>query len=106
MIHLQVIDTDGTERSISFEAHPVANLMEVLVKERFDVAAICGGMAGCGTCHVTFEQGGEGLDEAEDDETFMLDSLPNSGEHSRLTCQLRLTKALDGAVIRVLGDGG
>ncbi|MDP5171479.1 MAG: 2Fe-2S iron-sulfur cluster-binding protein [Bacteroidia bacterium] len=105
MINIHVIDTDGTARDISFEANKSSSLMEILTKERFDVAAICGGMAGCGTCHIAFESGGEGLDDIEDDEEFMLDSLPNIVTGSRLSCQLRLTKDLDGARIRILGDG-
>ena len=106
MISIHVTDTDGTQKEISCEENPSGNLMEVLTAERFDVAAICGGMAGCGTCHITFLEGGEDLDEMEEDEEFMLDSLPNLTDKSRLSCQLRLTKALDGAKIRVLSDGG
>ncbi len=105
MITIQVTDTDGTSKEISFEENPSGNLMEVLTSQRFDVPAICGGMASCGTCHITFLEGSEELEEKEEDEEFMLDSLPNLTENSRLSCQLRLTKVLDGAKIQVLGDG-
>lgn len=105
MITIHVTDTDGSQHELSFEENPSGNLMEVLTQHRMDVAAICGGMAGCGTCHITFLEGGQGLDEMEEDEEFMLDSLPNLTDDSRLSCQLRLTKALDGARIQVLSDG-
>lgn len=105
MININVKDTNGTERSISFEENPSGNLMEILTEEAFDVPAICGGMAGCGTCHVNFLKGSESLEEIEEDEEFMLDSLPNTSETSRLSCQVRTTAALDGASIEVLGDG-
>lgn len=105
MIKINVKDTNGTERSISFEENPSGNLMEILTEESFDVPAICGGMAGCGTCHVNFLAGADKLEEMEEDEEFMLDSLPNTTETSRLSCQLRTTSALDGASIEVLGDG-
>ncbi len=105
MIQLHVTDTDGSEKQISFEANRSTSLMEILTKERFDVAAICGGMAGCGTCHITFLSGGTSLDAPEEDEEFMLDSLPNITDQSRLSCQIRLSQALDGAKIQILGDG-
>lgn len=104
MIKLHVTDKDGSSRTIEVEENPSGNLMESLTAEQFDVAAICGGMAGCGTCHIAFTAGGEHLDEMEEDEEFMLDSLPNLTDGSRLSCQLRLTKELDGAHIQVMGD--
>lgn len=105
MINITVKDTDGTERSISFEENPSGNLMEILTEESFDVPAICGGMAGCGTCHVDFVSGADKLEEIEEDEEFMLDSLPNTTDTSRLSCQVRTIAGLDGASITILGDG-
>lgn len=105
MIKIHVEDTDGEKREISFEANPSSNLMEVLTAESFDVPAICGGMAGCGTCHIAVLNNADKLEKPEDDEEFMLDSLPNSQEGSRLSCQLPLTDALEGMEIKVLGDG-
>lgn len=105
MINLTVTDTDGSTHQISAEANPSSNLMLLLTAKKMDIAAICGGMAGCGTCQVTFDKGFEGLDDMEEDEAFMLDTLDNREEKSRLSCQLSLTALLDGAELRVLGDG-
>ena len=105
MITIQVTDTDGSKRILQIDENPSGNLMEILTEENFDVPAICGGMAGCGTCHIGVMKGLEKLDTPEDDEEFMLDSLPNYQKESRLSCQLPLTEALDGAEIVVLGDG-
>ncbi|MEM6630674.1 MAG: 2Fe-2S iron-sulfur cluster-binding protein [Bacteroidota bacterium] len=105
MIHISVTDRDGSKRSLEIKENPSGNLMEVLTEEQFDVPAICGGMAGCGTCHVSVVKGAEKLAEPEDDEEFMLDSLPNYIDTSRLSCQLPLNAALDGAEIEVMGDG-
>jgi len=105
MIKIHVEDTDGEKREISFEANPSSNLMEVLTAESFDVPAICGGMAGCGTCHIAVLNNADKLEKPEDDEEFMLDSLPNFQDGSRLSCQLPLTDALEGMQIKVLGDG-
>ena len=105
MIHISVTDTDGSQRKVSFEKNPSGNLMEILTEEEFDVPAICGGLAGCGTCHIKVVNKFDQLEEPEDEETFMLDSLPNVTDESRLSCQLALTQALDGAEIVILGDG-
>ncbi|MEM6802346.1 MAG: 2Fe-2S iron-sulfur cluster-binding protein [Bacteroidota bacterium] len=105
MIKIQVEDTDGSKREISFEANPSSNVMEVLTEEKFDVPAICGGMAGCGTCHIAVLKDADKLDAPDDDEEFMLDSLPNFQDGSRLSCQLPLTDSLSGMEIKVLGDG-
>ncbi|RMG26411.1 MAG: (2Fe-2S)-binding protein [Bacteroidetes bacterium] len=105
MIHIQVEDTDGSKRSLEIEENPSTSLMEVLTEEDFDVPAICGGMAGCGTCHIQVRKGLEKLPQPDDDEEFMLDSLPNLTPQSRLSCQLKLTPALDGLDVKILGDG-
>lgn len=105
MIHIQVEDRDGSKRTLEIEENPSGSLMEILTEENFDVPAICGGMAGCGTCHVQVVKGSEQLPTPEDDEEFMLDSLPNLTKQSRLSCQLKLTEALDQAEVKVLGDG-
>jgi len=105
MISISVTDRDGKQKTVTFEPNPSGNLMEILTAEGFDVPAICGGMAGCGTCHIGLIKGGENLEEAEEDEEFMLDSLPNLTDDSRLSCQIPLTEELNGLEIKVLGDG-
>ena len=105
MINIQVKDRDGSVKELSFEENPSGNLMEVLTEEGMDIPAICGGMAGCGTCHIGVIKGIEKLEQPEDDEEFMLDSLPNLTDQSRLSCQLPLTSALNGMEVIILGDG-
>ncbi|MEZ4777099.1 MAG: 2Fe-2S iron-sulfur cluster-binding protein [Bacteroidia bacterium] len=105
MISIHIEDRDGTKRTLEIEENPSGSLMEILTAENFDVPAICGGIAGCGTCHIAILKGGETLESPEEDEVFMLDSLSNYTPQSRLSCQLPLTRSLDGAEIKVLGDG-
>ena len=104
MITIHVEDTDNSKRTISFEENPKGNLMEVLVEEIFDVPAICGGIAGCGTCHIAISTKEE-LEKPEDDEAFMLETLGNRTDNSRLSCQLSLTSKLNEAEVKILGDG-
>ncbi|GAB4418422.1 MAG: 2Fe-2S iron-sulfur cluster-binding protein [Bacteroidia bacterium] len=105
MITIRVENTDGVIHTLTTEPNPSNNLMELLTQHWMDVPAICGGMAGCGTCHVGIVKGAEKLQQPEDAEAFMLDSLPNLTQHSRLSCQIPLTKDIDGLEITILGDG-
>lgn len=103
VIHIE--DKDGRKESLTLAPNANTSLMEVLVEHSFKVDAICGGMAGCGTCHIEVRSGIEKLDKMEEDEEFMLEGLPNMGNNSRLSCQVPLTEELDQADIKVLGDG-
>lgn len=105
MISIHIEDKDGTKRTLEIDENPSGSLMEILTAENFDVPAICGGIAGCGTCHVAIVKGGETLESPEEDELFMLDTLSNRIDQSRLSCQLPLTRALHEAEVKVLGDG-
>lgn len=74
------------------------SLMEVLKGENHPIEAICGGMALCATCRVEVLNKEEvpGLDEANDDECNILDTLPCNTGNCRLTCQIRISEAIDG----------
>ena len=54
MIKITVTDRDGQTHDI--EGAPGDRLMEVLREYDWGVAAICGGMCSCGTCHVFLEE--------------------------------------------------
>ena len=73
---------------------------EIKRANELDVPAICGGMAICATCHIEVLESSE-LPEMNDDEAYMLESLPHATETSRLSCQLRVTRELDGLVVRL-----
>ncbi len=66
-----------------------------------EIVAECGGGAQCGTCHVYVEEAWlPKLKPMEDDENAMLDTTacprrPNS----RLSCQIEVTKELDGLTV-------
>ncbi|MGE0567763.1 MAG: 2Fe-2S iron-sulfur cluster-binding protein [Bacteroidia bacterium] len=81
------------------------SLMEFLKGNEYDILATCGGMALCATCHVEVVNGFENLNEISDDEYAMLDTLPNIKEHSRLSCQLKLSPEMDNITVRIMGDG-
>ena len=98
------VEQDNGER-IALEAPTDMGLsvMEVLKANEFDVQAVCGGMAICATCHVEVLESGE-LPEMNDDEAYMLETLPHATESSRLSCQLRIKPELDGLVVRIMPE--
>ncbi len=95
MTTINVIDRDGNEHQV--EAHDDAPLMETLRDLDYGVAAICGGMCSCGTCHVYVDPGWlDRLSPQQADELELLESLEFMRENSRLSCQLPCSEALDG----------
>ncbi|QUS40767.1 (2Fe-2S)-binding protein [Tardiphaga alba] len=68
-----------------------------------EIVAECGGSAVCATCHVYVDDdwltrvGDVSGDESELLEGVATDRLPNS----RLSCQIKITEALDGLVLRL-----
>ncbi len=54
MINISVKDLDGQVHEI--EAREGDSLMEALREHEWGVAAICGGLCSCGTCHVYVDE--------------------------------------------------
>lgn len=99
---INYISPNGTETAI--EARVGDSVMESAVKNGVKgIIAECGGACACATCHVYVDEafmnevGSPG--ELEDDmlEGTASDRLANS----RLSCQIKMTDALDGITIRI-----
>ena len=91
---------------VSVEAAAGQTLMEVL-RNRGDVEALCGGQRACATCHVHIEDSwlvivGEPGEEEADLLGFSMEKQPNS----RLSCQIRLSDAMEGLALTVAAAEG
>jgi 2Fe-2S ferredoxin len=95
---------DGTIEDILYPTDMNQSLMEVLKASNYDILATCGGMALCATCHVEV-MNDVAVTEMGDAEMDMLDTLPNAGVNSRLSCQIRVNDEIDGLKIKILGSG-
>ena len=102
-INIHVELHDGSRVTLEAPTDMGLSVMEVMKANELDVAAICGGMAICATCHVEVLQSGE-LPEPSDDEAYMLETLPHATYTSRLSCQLKITPDLDGLVVRLMPE--
>lgn len=84
------------------------SLMEGAIANRIHgILAECGGACMCATCHVYIEGGPIGAIPAmSDEEDVMLDeAIGERRGNSRLGCQIRVTEALDGLVVRIADNG-
>lgn len=81
------------------QAKPGTTLMKAALANDIEgIAADCGGTLTCATCHVMVRAPwAEQLPPMHSDEDGMLDFAASARQaHSRLSCQIVLTEALDG----------
>ncbi len=103
MAVLRVIDRDGTEHEV--EGKVGLKVMETLRELDYGVAAICGGMCSCATCHVYVDpQWLERLPEPMSDERELLVELAHHQDNSRLSCQVEFTAELSGLRLTIAPD--
>jgi 2Fe-2S ferredoxin len=89
MFTIKVTDLDGRQHEL--DAKPGEVLMELLREQDWGVAALCGGMCSCATCHVFIEEEWlESFPPKDSDEEELLEILDSFQPNSRLSCQLRL----------------
>ena len=97
---VRVIDRDGVEQEVN--APTGAVLMEPLRDMDNGIAAICGGMCSCATCHVYVAEEWVGkLPAPMSDEGDMLGDLISRRENSRLSCQIVVNDTLDGLRVQI-----
>jgi 2Fe-2S ferredoxin len=90
-------------KSHEIDAPEGLTVMEVAVKNNIPgIDADCGGACACSTCHVYVDPAWVGrLPKKEPMEVDMLDFAYQPNENSRLTCQIKITKDLEGLVVRM-----
>src|ERR1700748_3215497 len=101
MAKITYIEHDGTEHVIDVKNG--LSVMEGAVKNNIPgIEAECGGACACATCHVYVDEAWrDKTGKAADMEEDMLDFAFDVREGSRLCCQIKITDALDGLVVRV-----
>ena len=101
MPKITLIEHTGTSHTI--DAEPGISLMQNAIDNFVPgIDADCGGACACGTCHVFVEADWlPATGEVEAMEDAMLGMRPDRTEVSRLSCQIEVTDALEGMVVRL-----
>jgi len=104
MARMTVVDRDGKAHDI--EAKPGLKLMEILRELDYGVAAICGGLCSCATCHVYVDSAWVArLPAKQSDEQELLTELSDyQAATSRLSCQVDFTESLSGIKVTIAPD--
>ena len=101
MAKITYIEFSGAEHTI--DVRNGFTVMEGAVKNNVPgIDADCGGACACATCHVYVDPAWvDKTGKASAMEESMLDFAENVTETSRLSCQIKVTDALDGLVVRL-----
>jgi ferredoxin len=87
--HLKTVETNEGD-----------DILSIAHEYDIDLEGACEGSVACSTCHVILpEEYYDLLPEPEDDENDMLDMAFGLTDTSRLGCQVKMTKELDGLTI-------
>jgi ferredoxin len=112
------VDKDGDEHA--FEVADGDNLLDIAQANDLEMEGMffrffsipqklimdtgaCGGSCACSTCHVIVTDEGfyDKMAEPDDEENDMLDLAFGLTETSRLGCQVKMSKELDGLVVQL-----
>lgn len=89
---------------VPVEAEVGATLLEVAQANDVDLEGACDGSLACSTCHLVMSQSHfDGMPEPDEEELDMLDLAFGLEDTSRLGCQIKVTKQLDGLVAKLPG---
>lgn len=99
-ITVTIIDREGVSHELQAPTDMNMNIMELCRAYELPVKGECGGMAMCATCQCYLESDTD-LPEQSDDELDMLDQAFHVEDNSRLGCQIQITEAIDGIILRL-----
>jgi len=101
MTNITYIQPDGSSQTVA--ADNGTSVMETAIDNDINgIVAECGGACSCATCHVYVDSTwAERLTPPDPLEDGMLDCVLDRQPSSRLSCQIEVTDAIDGLIVRV-----
>ncbi|TDH69232.1 hypothetical protein CCR75_007791 [Bremia lactucae] len=97
------IDGEGERKTV--KAEEGQTLLDVAQENDLDLEGACGGELACSTCHLVFEKRFfDKLPTISEEEEDMLDLAWGLTDTSRLGCQIRVTKDMEGMTVRIPDD--
>jgi 2Fe-2S ferredoxin len=106
MPKITFVEHDGTIRTVAAEVG--STVMETALRDGVTgIVAECGGACACATCLVHVDDAWTKIvGAASQEEEEMLDTAFDVKPTSRLSCQIKVTEALDGLVVHTPGYQG
>ena len=100
MSTLTFILADGSRQTVDIDSHPNAMQAAIFNNVR-GIEGACGGFCSCATCHVYVETAHSLPTPTAEEQNMLGGTAAKRAKNSRLACQLRITPALDGLVLRI-----
>lgn len=96
------IEHDGTAHTVDVP-DGTSLMMGAITNNVPGIDADCGGLCVCATCHVHVDSAWTGVvgPPATPEEKELLDLAPEVAADSRLSCQIKMSKELDGVIVRL-----
>ena len=100
---IHITDRDGVSHQVNAPTDMNMNLMEVI--RLYELApegtlGVCGGMAMCASCQCYIESSHSILDRSADEEAMLSEAFYVK-DNSRLGCQIQMSNAIDGLIVRL-----
>ena len=93
---------DGSGDKETVMATEGDSILDVAHDNDIEIEGACGGEMACSTCHVILEKRiFDMLDKPKEEEEDMLDLAIGLTETSRLGCQVKIRKEMEGMVVRL-----
>ena len=101
MTKVVFVEHNGTEHEI--QGDNGQSLMQLAMDNAVPgIDADCGGGCACGTCHVLIDgKWSAKANPISSSEASMIEMAPDSSENSRLACQVQVSDALDGMMVKL-----
>jgi 2Fe-2S ferredoxin len=106
MVGIRYVEHDGTNHSVEVQAG--ISVMEAAVRNNVTgIVAECGGACACATCHIyVAEAWMDAVGQPSEMEASMLEFALDVQPNSRLSCQIKISEALDGMVVTIPENQG
>ena len=100
MPKMTFVQKDGSHKEV--DAPTGLSILEIAHRSGIDMEGACEGALACSTCHVIVDKSWyKKLEGPSEDEEDMLDLAFGLTKTSRLGCQIIMSEALDGLVVRL-----
>lgn len=100
MVRITFVEHDGTCHAVEAGSHQ--SLMQAATQNGVrGILAECGGARVCGTCHCYIDEPWRNAAGTPcEDERMLVEFSEHHSSDSRLSCQIRVSEAMDGMVVR------